>query len=231
MKVRATKIPKWESLLWSFVSSGDGMHCPFYSHCRMRLICPCCADDKKEKFSQLIEGGSQFNPDDYDFIKPCNGRIIPFVEKLARKQLGKASIRCIPVPTEIISLADDQHPIEVRLVPLTVHRGAIWRLSDSWVIHLNSHDPPARRRLSLFHEAFHILAHCNSKATPLFRKIGANQGSFNELLADFYAIHVLMPKKAVKEKWAEIKDVDRMASTFDVPKVVMWIRLRRLGLV
>jgi len=61
---------------------------------------------------------------------------------------------------------------------------------------------------------------------PVFRKRGTKGGSFNELLADYFAICILMPKK-----WAEVKDLDRMAEIFDVPKAVMCIRLKRLGLI
>ncbi|GAG36112.1 unnamed protein product [marine sediment metagenome] len=56
------------------------------------------------------------------------------------------------------------------------------------------------------------------------------QGSFNELLADYFAVCILMPREWVKEKWAEVKDLDKMAEIFDVPKSAMCIRLKRLGL-
>jgi len=31
------KTPKWESELWSYISQGDGEHCPEYSQCQVRL--------------------------------------------------------------------------------------------------------------------------------------------------------------------------------------------------
>jgi len=40
-----------------------------------------------------------------------------------------------------------------------------------------------------------------------------------------------MPREWVKEKWAEVKDLDRMAEIFDVPKVAMALRLRQLDLI
>ena len=71
-----------------------------------------------------------------------------------------------------------------------------------------------------------------SKVTiPVFRKRGAIGGSFNELLADYFAMCTLMPRQWVREKWAEVKDLDRMAEIFDVPKPAMCVRLRQLGLV
>jgi len=63
------------------------------------------------------------------------------------------------------------------------------------------------------------------------RKRGATQGSFNELLAGHFAICILMPRQWVKEKWAEVKHLDRMIKIFDVPKPAMYIRLKQLGLV
>jgi hypothetical protein len=40
-----------------------------------------------------------------------------------------------------------------------------------------------------------------------------------------------MPREWVVEKWAEVKDLGRMAEIFVVPKSAMCIRLRQLGLI
>ena len=85
------------------------------------------------------------------------------------------------------------------------------------------------RQFILFHKAFHVLAHI--QGVPVFRKRGFVGGHFNEALADYFATCILMPREWVREKWVEVKDLDSMAKTFDVPKVVIWIRLRQLGLV
>ena len=85
------------------------------------------------------------------------------------------------------------------------------------------------RRFVLFHEAFHVLAHC--QGIPVFRKRGVEQGHFNEGLSDYFAACILIPREWVREKWLEVKDLDSMAKTFDVPKPVMVIRLKQLGLV
>jgi len=133
------------------------------------------------------------------------------------------------VPTELVSLADKQYPIEARLLPLKAYHGAIWHEKDGWIIQLNDNDIPVTRRFTLFHEAFHILAHC--KTTPVFRKRGAVVGSFNELLADHFAGCILMSREWVEEKWAEVEDLDRMAAIFDVPRSAMGIKLKQLGLI
>jgi Zn-dependent peptidase ImmA (M78 family) len=57
------------------------------------------------------------------------------------------------------------------------------------------------------------------------------QGSFNELLADYFAICILMPKKQVKEQWTVLRDLDRMAIAFDVPRSTMWLRLKEMNLI
>jgi Predicted Zn peptidase len=151
------------------------------------------------------------------------------VELLAQKYLERGDASCLPVPIELVSLADEQHTIEVCLLPLNAYHGALWRLGGEWIIQLKNDDTPASRRFTLFHEAFHILAHC--KTAPVFRKRGTTQGSFNELLADYFAACILMPRELVKEKWAEVEDLDRMVGIFGVPRSAMCIRLKCLGFI
>ncbi|MBA7714200.1 hypothetical protein ES703_123217 [subsurface metagenome] len=223
------KIPKWESELWSYISQGDGEHCPLYSHCHIRQGGGWCFDDNRKNIAKLADC-KRFDLSSYDFVKcgTCSG-IFKLVEKMAKRYLKKGGVRCPPAPTELFSLADNEHPIEARLLPLKVYHGAIWRLKEGWVIQLKDDASSASRRFTLFHEAFHILAHC--KATPVFRQRGTKEGSFNELLADYFATCILMPKEWVTEKWAEVKDLDRMAEIFDAPKSAMCVRLKRLGLI
>ena len=223
------KTPRWECQLWSYISSGDGMQCPMLSSCRTRQMCGWCISDNMELLKQLLDT-NQFNPSNYDFIEPVTpGRIFKLVETLAQSMLRVGRVRCLPVPTGLVSLADEHHPIEVRLVPLTANHGAIWRLEDGWVIQLNENDPPVRRRFTLFHEAFHILAH--GRTTPVFRKRGVEVGSFNELLADYFAACILAPRKWAEEKWSEVENLDRMSEIFDVRDTAMWIRLKTLSLI
>jgi len=223
------KTPKWESELWSYLSSGDGMHCPFYNDCQVRYKGGWCPDDNRERLNRLANG-KRFHFRSYDFVEcgACGG-IFKMVEMLAQKYLKRGGVRCPPVPTELFSLADEQHTVEARLVPLKVYHGAIWRLREGWVIQLKDDDISGTKRFTLFHEAFHILAHCGT--TPVFRKRGSKEGSFNELLADYFSTCILMPRQWVMQKWAEVEDLDRMAEIFDVPKSAMCIRLKRLGLI
>lgn len=228
----AGRIPSWESALWSSIGSGDGKHCPFYDRCQDRQRGAWCADDNRERLNRFFDNDSQPDADDCAFITGENGqcgRAFKLVEKLAWRQIRKGKVACPPVPVGLVSLADEEHPIEVRLLPLKVYHGAIWNSKGEWIIQLNANDISGSRRFTLFHEAFHIQAHC--KSMPVFRKKGTTRGIFNELLADYFAVCILMPEKWTREKWAEVKDVNRMVEIFDVPGSAMWFRLRCLGLV
>jgi Zn-dependent peptidase ImmA (M78 family) len=151
------------------------------------------------------------------------------VEMLAQKYLKKGKVHYPPVPTELVSLADEHYPIEVRLVPLVASHGAIWYLEDSWVIQLNKGDSPATRRFTLFHEAFHILAHRRAAAGA--RKPVLATPHFNELLAEQFAACILMPSKLVREAWAKVNDVSKLAEIFAVPKPAACFRLKFLHLI
>jgi len=167
-----------------------------------------------------------------DFIEGKSGkigRVFQLVELVAQKYLSMARVDFPPVPTVLVGLIDQRGTTEVRQLPLKAYHGAIWHPREGWIIQVKADDTPATKRFTVFHEAFHILAHC--RTTPVFRKRGATQGSFNELLADYFAICILMPRQWVREKWAEVKHLNRMVEIFDVPKPAMYIRLRQLGLV
>ncbi len=222
------KTPRWEAELWSYLGSGDGVHCPLYDQCQNRQGGGWCPDDNKERLNHLVD--ERFNLRSYDFVEcgACGG-IFKMVEMLAQKYLKRGRVSYPPVPTELFLLADEQHTVEARLVPLKVYHGVIWRLREGWIIQLKDDDTSATKRFSLFHEVFHILAHC--RTTPVFRKRETMQGSFNELLADYFSTCILMPRQWVKEKWAEVEDLDRMVRIFAVPKSAMCVRLRRLGLI
>ena len=223
------RFPNWEAELWSYISSGDGMHCPIYSCCEVRCGGGWCPEDNGRRLDRLRDS-RQFDPSDYDFVRTGRlGRVFELVEMLAQDYLDRARVPSPPVPAKLISQADEQHSIEIRLVPLKAYHGAIWRLDKGWIIQLNRNDTSRARRFTLFHEVFHILAHC--KTTPVFKKGGGEEGYFNELLADYFAICVLMPREWVKEKWIEVNDLKRMAEIFGVQRSLMYFRLKHMGLI
>jgi len=73
------------------------------------------------------------------------------------------------------------------------------------------------------------MAHC--EATPVFHKAGSQVGYFNELLADHFSGILLVPREWATKLWPEVKDISRMAAIFDVPKSVMYLGLRGMGLI
>ena len=235
--MRREKTPRWESTLWSYISSGDGESCPLYERCKVRTQTGRCLDDVRDYLSRInafIEkdelsfDGSE--PAQVELMKcPKLRALFKLTEKLAKKIRDMGNIHSPPVPTVLIALCDEILPIEIREVPLNVYHGAIWRLNDRWVVHLNENDTLARRRFSLFHEAFHILAHC--KTTPVFKKVGSRRGSFNEFLADHFAGCLLMPPEWAREKWAECHDIGKIAETFGIPKSLAWLGLKASGAI
>jgi hypothetical protein len=233
-----TKVPKWEAELWSYLTQGDGIHCPLYQSCRLRLEGGWCLSEHEEYYQLMNdflddEASDLIDPAGIKFEFPAcpySGRIFKLVRKFAAKCRTEAGIDSLPVPVDLITHADDNLPIEVRKIPLKAHHGAIWRLNDCWVVQLNVNDTPAMQRFTLYHEIFHILAH--GKAAPVFKKTSSSpEGSFNELLADHFAAIILMPEKQVEEKWAEVRDANQMAAIFDVPRPVVWFALKHQSLI
>ena len=227
------KTPRWEAELWTYLSKGDGQHCPIYNSCQIRLDSSLCADDHIDLLEKLYRDDS-FRAEEYSSLgnAACNGvsGMAKRLEMLANRYLEKGNFRCPPVPVDLALLSDEQSVIEIRKLPLKNNSGALWHLNNEWIIYLNSNDSLARQRFTLFHEAFHILAH-RAIPNPVFSKKGQERGSFNELLADYFASCILMPGKCLRKKWAEVKDLDKMAEIFVVPKAAMWFQLKLLGLL
>jgi Zn-dependent peptidase ImmA (M78 family) len=228
----------WENELWSLIDQYDGILCPLQKTCQYKNNPNICLDKNKDYTDAL----HKFLDDDSCNLLPyrntppklplciANSKIFELVRKLAQSYTEKTGAKKIPVPAEIIEKICMNQPIEVRLVPLKSAHGAVWRLKDGWVIHLNSIDTPARKRFTLFHELFHILAHSN--ASPIFKKVPSQkEGSFNELLADHFSAVMIMPEEMIREKWPEVKDLSKMAAIFDVPEPVMYCGLKHFTLI
>ena len=236
------KTAKWESELWSYLSKGDGINCPLCNDCEIKHNGGLCLDDHKDKLGKLY-GGTPLDVDfDTERIGAFNkvvgrdflenwipGLIFQLVERLANKYIEQSTITQPPVPAQIIDTFDIERPVEIRPVSLKAYQGAVWYTDDRWVIHLNSQEPLGSQRITLFHEIFHIIAH--AKSTPVFRQRGARGGFFNELLADYFAGCILTPRKWVLGKWAEVKELKRIAEIFQVTELTMWFRLKRMHLL
>ena len=224
------KVPEWESELWSYISQGDGEHCPLYDNCPERQHGEWCFDERRKDLDRIV-AAKEFNLTDYHFIQGTGFcKIFKLWNQVAEQWRKKWGVRHPPVPEQIVALADKERPIEIREVPLKSCHGALWRLKDSWVIQVNSNDPPLIRRFSIFHEAFHILAHCRISAyynrSPVFSNRIANEAKFNEMLANHFAGNLIAPEKWIEGKWAETKDLDRLVEIFQCPKWSVCIGLK-----
>ncbi len=227
----------WENELWSLIDNSDGINCPLLETCQYKdntNICLNINKDYTDALQKYLDSDILVTPPFYDFPKfpKCmvNDKLFVLITKLAEKWAKKLSSSVLPVPVDVIPDICHSQPVEIRLVPLNSAHGAVWRLKDAWVIHLNSKDSSARRRFTLFHEVFHILAHCNSE--PVFKKIyNRRNGDFNEMLADFFSGMIILPYEMMRKKWQEIKDVKKMAAVFDVPETVMYCGLKWTKLI
>ncbi len=229
-------VSDWEHELWLYISQGDGVNCPLYDQCDAKYQVEWCLSGREaEKNIGAFVDRDEPSLDSrelgkLDFVKNLERcRVLKLVGMLSEQYLKNAGIKGPPVPLDIISMADSSQPVEVMQVPLKAYHGAIWCLSDGWIIQTNKNDTPARQRFTIFHEVFHILAHC--RATPVFKKSGIDEGAFNEHLADRFAGTILIPPGWVEEHWARCKDIDQMAKIFEVPKSLMWLRLKTMGLI
>lgn len=228
----------WENELWSYLNNSDGIHCPVYESCKLRLSGGECLSEHEEHYHKI---NLSF---DRDYIKsnwvkvdrrevedcPSKSRIFNLVGMLATKYRQKAGVTEIPVPTDLIIHTDDSLPIEVRHVSLKAYHGATWKLDKCWLIYLNRNDSKARRRFTLYHEIFHVLAH--TKSNPIFKKeYGSLKGSFNEILADHFSCIMLLPEDWLIKTWLEVKDINQVAALFEVPSMLVWSSLRRMCLL
>lgn len=226
-------IPEWEARLWSQVGIGAGNRCPIYSNCQSRQQGGRCIVDIGNQIKEIFDR-DYFNPKKLEYSLGggvVQGAFYQALERLANDCLRRGDVHSPPVPTELVFLADEENDVKIRMVSLKTLSGALWWQKGHWMIYLNSSDSPYRQRFTLFHEVFHILAHCRTTQCPVFRGRGIDRGYFNELLADCFATHTLIPEEWLKAEWEEGRDLDHLAATFAVPRSVMWFRLKVLGLI
>lgn len=118
--------------------------------------------------------------------------------------------------------------LEVRLrrdLPEGASGMANW-LKPRWVVLLNKTEPAVRRRFSLWHEFKHIIDH--EGVEYLYKGLTPRD---IEVVADYFAACVLMPKKLVKRLYGQgHHDTADLAALFGVSEVAMRYRLNQIGL-
>jgi hypothetical protein len=197
------------SEFFTTLSRGDGNGCPLYQTCLERSDGYSCIQDLMPQLSRLRSGRCI----DAEYLalgsrRSC--RAIRWVEMLAQDYLERAgNINAPPVPDDIALLADKNNGIEIRVLPLKMYRGAVWKVNGRWTIFLNSNATPGRKRVTLFHEVFHILTQCEH-AFKAMGRTPAN-GLFNEIMADHFARNILIPHPWLLQEGKHIKDPDQLA--------------------
>jgi hypothetical protein len=240
MSKRAT----WETELWSYLGMHDELSCQYFAKCHNRQTssnCSCpvfgytpnvykktsCKCSCPVATNQRNIPCHNTNVAFMETLKP--GRVSELVERVSQNWLKRSRILNPPVPSELIYNFAPHQNISIRHLPLKACHGALWKIKDSsWIIYLNDNDCDMEKRVTLFHEAFHILAHFNSSVT--YRKKIKQEGSFSEYLADAFALKLLLPENWIRRDWLTSASVAEIANTYQVPQVAVYSRLRELNL-
>ncbi len=223
-----SQLPEFESLLSVILAEGKGCYCPHRDTCGYADNAWCRHITREGNGIKILEYKDLNIAHCVYRERPGCCWVLAAVEKLAAEYLTTGQVHCPSVASDLITLFDGSRKIEVQLVPLKAHHGAVWLTGEGWVIQLNARESHRVRRHTVFHEAFHIA--CRN-ASPAFKRLDLKNRPFRELLADHFATCFLMPKKWVEERWPAVQNVRKMADIFDVSVSPMRQRLRQLGLL
>ncbi len=218
--------------LWDMLYECNSDRCPLRDHCGHTKI-GWCVNDNAEIIKSIL--GSE------DLVQSWHSSIrsepvcpvFESVERLAYSFLKNAGIEFMPVPSGVAHLADQTRPLEIHSLHLNHCHGALWELDSTWLLQIREQDSFPQKRFTIFHEVFHILTHSTAHELPA-HSIGhcqSNWTTFRDLVADVFACYVLMPRNHVERKWLFYKSLTKMSRCFIVPAPVMWLRLKRMGLL
>jgi predicted transcriptional regulator len=155
-------------------------------------------------------------------------------ERQATELLRLLDVHAVPVP--VVRL-NELPRVEIQVEPR--HRmlnksGFSHRWENGrWLIVVNKHDVPGRRRFTLAHEFKHVLDH--SIVSVAYAQLGHGDASRQqrqvEHICDHFAACLLMPRTVVKRAWGSgIQDLGALAGLFKVSASAMQVRLDYLGL-
>ena len=148
-------------------------------------------------------------------------------ELQASRLLEFAGLSQGPVPEGLI--ADLPRLRVLRQSPWPASGAAQW-VSSQWIVVLNADEPPTRQRFSLAHEFKHILDDRFVKL--IYAGVPeAERNAWQELVCDYFAGCLLMPRPWVKRAWASgVQDPRTLARMFDVSAAAIRVRLDQIGL-
>jgi hypothetical protein len=149
-------------------------------------------------------------------------------ERQAALLLASLGVGAPPVPqralAELPFLSIDHRPG----LPTS---GMATRTDSGWVIVLKSDEPSFRKAFSLAHELKHVLDDPFIEwLYPRTQLQSAHERA--ELICNYFAACLLMPKKLVVKDWCSgVQGLERLASRYRVSRQAMSIRLFQLGLL
>lgn len=145
-------------------------------------------------------------------------------------------LRITQAPVDVARIGD-LPKIDVQLQPR--HRmpslaGFSQWTDGKWLIVVNKNSVPGRRRFTLAHEYKHVLDHPSVNVT--YKHLGRGDRKRHdqqiELICNFFAACLLMPRSWVKRAWASgMQDEEALAGLFKVSVEAMHNRLIYLGYV
>jgi Zn-dependent peptidase ImmA (M78 family) len=157
---------------------------------------------------------------------------IHIAELQATRLLQLSDALDVPVPTTVITGLPRiavEHDTDLPADAASGSSHWNWQ-RGSWIICLNPTEPRTRRRFTLFHEYKHILDHGSPGITQISASL-PNRKPVEEVVADYFAGCVLMPKRLVKAAYYDgIQRPAELAELFDVSEAAVNVRLSQLGL-
>jgi len=106
------------------------------------------------------------------------------VEALAEHLLDFADVRRPPAPLSLVHAVAD---VRLVYVDWRYHQGYMHESSGVFYIAVNGNDPAEERRLTIFHELFHVI----ERVQPAFRMAAPSDWQA-EILADHFALSLLL---------------------------------------
>lgn len=147
-------------------------------------------------------------------------------ELQAHRLLDLWQITQAAVPSEIVS----ELP-RVRIVrgELPVSGTSHWN-GTHWIITLNSREPWTRQRFTLMHEFKHVIDHGHTALLYTGDRRHA-PGEQAELVADYFAGCVLVPRRLLKRAWCDgLQRPSALARHFAVSSRAVDVRLAQTGI-
>ena len=112
-----------------------------------------------------------------------------------------------------------------RVTPARALAAAQWS-HGRWLILLNGAETRGRQRFSLAHELKHILDH------PFVTILYPGRLELAEQVCDYFAACLLMPRRWLKQAWAEgVRDQHMLSRRFGVTPQAVKVRLLQVGLI